>query len=421
MKIVHLSTSDLDGGAAKAAYRIHRGLIATGVDSTMLVRHKLSKDPTVIANKTMLAQIGSKVDGRPLNRYPQRDRTMFSPQWFPDSVVDRLRSLNPDVVHLHWACNGFLQIESLAKFNKPIVWTLHDMWAFTGGCHYTQGCDGYTKSCGSCPQLGSTLAKDLSHNVWRRKSKAWRTLQLTVVAPSRWMAQCASASSLFGQSQIEVIANGIDSERYRPIEKAVAREALNLPKDKRLVLFGAGSTTGDQRKGFHHLLAALQRLKLSEWQDRLELVVFGESAGKDALPIPYTTHYLGRLSDDISIVLAYASADAFLAPSVQDNLPNTVVESLMCGTPCVAFKIGGMVDMIDHQHNGYLAEPFDINDLSQGIAWILDNSLRSTKLFQQARAQALNKFDIFNQAEKYRLAYEKLSSQTSATHETYAL
>ncbi|MGB3312380.1 MAG: glycosyltransferase family 4 protein [Nodosilinea sp.] len=419
MKIVHLSTSDLDGGAAKAAYRIHQGLIDVGVDSTMLVRHKLSKDSTVIANKTVLAQIGSKVDGRPLKRYPQRDRTMFSPQWFPDSVVGRVQALNPDIVHLHWACNGFLQVESLAKFKKPIVWTLHDMWAFTGGCHYTKGCDGYTKSCGSCPQLGSTSAKDLSHNVWQRKAKAWRTLQLTVVTPSHWMAQCARASSLFSQSRIETIANGIDSERYRPIEKSVAREALNLPKDKRLVLFGAGSTTGDQRKGFHHLLAALQRLKPMEWQNRLELVIFGESAGNDALPIPYKTHYLGRLNDDTSIALAYAAADVFLAPSIQDNLPNTVVESLMCGTPCVAFRIGGMIDMIDHEHSGYLAEPFDIDDLSQGIVWTLESDLRRAKLSQHARVQALNKFDVFKQAKKYHFAYESLLKQMSKTHEAY--
>ncbi|MFQ4139764.1 glycosyltransferase family 4 protein [Nodosilinea sp. PGN35] len=406
MKILHLSTSDLDGGAAKAAYRIHRGLISNGLGSTMLVRHKLSSDPTVIANKTILAQVGSKVDGRPLKRYAQRERTMFSPQWFPDSVVGRVQALNPDVVHLHWTCNGFLQIESLAKFKKPIVWTLHDMWAFTGGCHYAKDCDGYTKGCGSCPQLGSNSAKDLSHNVWLRKAKAWRNLQLTVVTPSQWMAQCANASSLFSQSRVKVIANGIDGERYRPIRKAVAREALNLPKDKRLVLFGAGSTTGDQRKGFHHLLAALQRLQFDEWRDRLELVIFGESAGNSALPIPYKTHYLGRLNDDASIALAYASADVFLAPSLQDNLPNTIVESLMCGTPCVAFKVGGMVDMIDHQRTGYLVEPFDVENLAQGIAWTLGDDLRRSELSQQARVQALRKFDLFKQAEMYRLVYE---------------
>lgn len=394
MKVLHLSTSDIDGGAARAAYRLHQGLLQLDIDSKMLVRAKFSTDPSVIGYKPLIAKLGSKLDSHPLRKYPKRKKLMFSSQWFPDTVVSKVRAINPDIVHLHWTCNGYLRIESLTKLKKPLVWTLHDMWAFTGGCHYSQGCDRYTKGCGSCPQLGSSDPYDLSWHNWQRKAKTLHNLDLTIVSPSRWLANCAKASPLFENCRIEVIPNGIDVGVYKPINQSAAREALNLPQDKQLVLFGAGSTSGDPRKGFHHLLAALQKLDADLWSDRLELVIFGESKPQNALPLQFQARYLGRLNDDISLALAYSSADFFIAPSQEDNLPNTVVEALSCGTPCLAFDIGGMPDLIDHKKTGYLAQPFEINDLTKGVEWILENPERLKIISSHAREHAVENFSM---------------------------
>lgn len=412
MKILHLSTSDLDGGAARAAYRLHKGMIEVGADSRMLVRAKLGTDSSVIGHKTLVARVGSKLDGLPLKQYPQREATPFSTEWFPDSVVSKLRQINSDVVNLHWVCNGFLQIESLPKFKKPLVWTLHDMWAFTGGCHYNQTCDRYKDSCGQCPQLHSNQQIDLSYKILERKLKAWQDIDLTVVTPSQWLGKCASDSRLFRQFRVEVIPNGIDTNAYRPIDKQTARSTLNLPQNKRLVLFGVGSTSRDPRKGFQYLLSALQLLDTEAWRERLELVVFGRFE-EDNLPINFKTHSLGRLEGDDALAAAYSAADVFVAPSVQDNLPNTIVEALACGTPCAAFNIGGMPDMIVQHQNGYLAEPFDIQDLARGIRWIVESTERHSQLCARAREQALSHFDWRLQTEKYIDLYESILSKQS--------
>ena len=174
MKALLLSTSDINGGAARAAYRLHQGLQVINVNSQMLVRAKFGVDRSVIAEKTILTKLGPPLSGLPLRLYPRRDHTMFSPQWFPDVIAPKVAQLNPDVINIHWVCNGDLQIETLAKFNKPLVWTLQDMWAFTGGCHYSQGCDRYMDSCGNCPQLHSNQDWDLSRWVWQHKAKAWK-------------------------------------------------------------------------------------------------------------------------------------------------------------------------------------------------------------------------------------------------------
>jgi glycosyltransferase involved in cell wall biosynthesis len=408
MKVLHLSTSDIDGGAARAAYRLHQGLVNTGIESKMLVRAKFGKDPSVISNKTFIARLGSKLDTLPLEQYSKRDRVMFSPQWFPDSVVARVKLLDPDIVHLHWTCNGFLKIESLAKLQKPIVWTLHDMWAFTGGCHYTQECDRYTKGCGMCPQLGSTHLNDLSRKTWLRKSKAWSNLPLTIATPSQWMAQCAESSPLFEQCKVECIQHGVETQIYKPIDQQLARHTLNLPKDKLLVLFGAGSGSGDPRKGFKYLLSALQQLNLDQWGDRLELVIFGESRTTNSLPIAFKTHYLGRLEDDSLLALAYSSVNVFVAPSVQDNFPNTVLEALACGVPCVAFNIGGMPDMIDHLENGFLAVPFDVSSLADGITRLISDPDLHYSMSINARAKVMNSLNIQKQSAAYLDLYRKI-------------
>jgi len=405
MKVLLLSTSDIEGGAARAAYRLHEGLQQRNVNSQILVRTKSSDDPKVIGPKNkiqdQLGHLRTTLDNLPLRLHPTRKSEVYSLEWFPDTIISKVAPIKPDLINLHWIGYGFVKIETIAKLNKPIVWTLHDMWAFTGGCHYSLDCDRYTNSCGACPQLCSDKNWDLSHWVWQRKAKAWKNINLTLVTPSLWLAKCANSSSLFKDFRVEVIPNGLDINTYKPVNRILARELLNLPTDKQLILFGAMSATSDRRKGFHLLQLTLQSLSKSGWQDKIELVIVGSSRPSEPLDLGFKTSYLGKLSDDISLALVYAAADVFVAPSIQDNLPNTVMEAIACGTPCVAFDIGGMPDMIEHQQNGYLAKPYQIEDLAKGIAWVLENKERHQKLCDRAREKAKQEFTQQQQAKRY--------------------
>ncbi|MBE9125338.1 MULTISPECIES: glycosyltransferase family 4 protein [unclassified Coleofasciculus] len=405
MKTLLVSTADFQGGAARAAYRLHQGLQEIGVDSQMLVQYKSTDDLTVTAPRTRLGESVARTrvafDALPLKFYPQREDTIFSLQWLPERTLPKIAQLKPDIINLHWTGEAFLQIETIAKLKTPLVWTLHDMWAFTGGCHYNQDCDRYTDACGKCPQLGSSKDRDLSRWVWQRKAKAWRNLDLTIVALSSWLAKCVKSSSLFKELRVELIPNGIDTNLYRPINPQIARELLKLPQDKHLVLFGSLKATSNNRKGFHLLQPALQDLSKSGWQDRVELVVFGSSQPENPPEFGLKTHYLGTFSDDLSLALVYSAADVFVLPSVQDNLPNTIMEAIACGTPCVAFNIGGMPDMIEHQKNGYLVEPYRIEDLARGIAWVLENRERHQNLSRRARDKVEQEFTRELQASRY--------------------
>ncbi|HEY9601126.1 MAG TPA: glycosyltransferase family 4 protein [Allocoleopsis sp.] len=414
MNVLLLNTSDITGGAARAAYRLHQGLHSIGVDSRMLVQYKASDDKTVTAPSTRLeegiAKMRVAVDALPLKFYGQRDATTFSLQWLPDRTVAKINRLKPDIINLHWTGEAFVQIETLAQFNRPLVWSLHDMWAFTGGCHYNQDCDRYTDSCGACPQLRSTQDWDLSRWVWQRKAKSWQNLNLTIVALSSWLAQCASSSSLFSSLRVERIPNGLDTQTYRPINRQIARELLNLPQNKHLVFFGSIWSTSVKRKGFHLLQPALQELSQSGWHDKLELVIFGASQPENPPEFGFKVHYLGTLNDDLLLALVYSAADVFVQPSTQENLANTVMEAIACGTPCVAFNIGGMPDLIEHQKNGYLAQPYQIEDLARGIAWVLENQERHQKLSYRAREKAEQEFTLEIQARRYLSLFTEISN-----------
>lgn len=415
MRSLILSTSDIEGGAARAAYRLHLGLQRAGVDSRMLVQCKSSADPLISAPATRMSQSIARssvaIDALPLKLYPQRHNTTLSLQWLPDRVVPQVNALKPDVINLHWINEAFVQVETLAKFNSPLVWTLHDMWAFTGGCHYDGECAGYEKSCGNCPQLGSQKDWDLSRWVWQRKAKSWRTLNLTIVALSNWLATCARSSALFNHSRIELIPNGIDTQIYKPINQQFARQLLNLPLDKPLILFGSLKATSDLRKGFHLLQPALKQLSQTVGCDRFELAIFGADQPQNSLDLGFKTHYLGSFRDDLSLAIAYSAADVFVLPSVQENLANTILEAMSCGIPCVTFQIGGMPDMIEHQTSGYLAHPYKIEDLAQGIYWVLDNAERLDKLKWAARARVEQDFTLDLQADRYTKLFNECSIQ----------
>ncbi|MCU0566342.1 MAG: glycosyltransferase family 4 protein [Oculatellaceae cyanobacterium Prado106] len=412
MKILHLSTYDISGGAARAAYRLHEGLQQRGVRSQMLVQERSSDDRQVIAPQSSLmqgiARSRNTLDIVPLKLLHRWQRSApFSVQWLPEQVTANVAKLQPDLVNLHWIGGGFVQIETLAKLRSPLVWSLHDMWTFTGGCHYSGECDRYTQSCGACPLLPQQNAQDLTRWIWQRKAKAWKNTNLTLVALSHWLADCARKSSLLQNHRIELIPNGLDTETYRPIAKSFARELLKLPADKQLILFSSIKATSEKRKGFHLLQPALQSLAQAGWQDQLELVVLGADAPEHPPDMGFKTHYLGTLKDDLSLAMAYSAVDVAVLPSSEDNLPNVVMEALACGTPAVGFEIGGLPDLIEHQRNGYLAKPFQIADLAQGIAWVLESS-RHANLCQRAREKTEQEFTLALQAKRYEQLYGDL-------------
>jgi glycosyltransferase involved in cell wall biosynthesis len=417
MKILHLSTTDIDGGAARAAYRLHQGLQAEGVQSQMLVQEASSGDRTVTAPKSSLMQgiARSKItlDVLPLKfLYPRWQRSdPFSLQWLPDRSYDQIQALQPDIINLHWIGAGFIRPQTIARLRQPLVWTLHDMWALTGGCHYSGACDRYQGRCGACPSLQSHSDADVTRWQWQAKAKAWSVANLTIVAPSEWLGKCAAASSLLGNHRIEVIPNGLDLQVYRPIPQAIARDLMRLPMDKKLLLFGAMNATSDPRKGFQLLQPAMQQLSQAGWGDRmhpLELVVLGANAPAQPLDLGFKIHYLGKLGDDLALAAAYSAVDAVVIPSLQDNLPNVVMEAMACGTPCIGFNLGGLPDMINHQTNGYLVRPLEVEDLAMGIQWVLGDGDRLNALSQQARFKAEQAFALGLQAQRYTQLFTEL-------------
>lgn len=420
IKPLILSTYDTNGGAALAAYRLHQGLLQRHVPSTMLVRKKTVEDASVLGDKlnSKMAKVQrfliSSLDRLPLKMYFRNQPIEYSLQWVPDNVFNKISEIAPDIINIHWVNNGFLQIETLNRFSQPLVWTLHDMWPFTGGCHYAYNCDRYMNSCGSCPQLKGFDSFDLSRWVWNRKNRSWGDLALTIITPSSWLAECARKSSLFNKLRVEVIPNGLDIDVYKPVR--VNRSELNLPEDKQFILFGAMNATSNPRKGFHLLQQVLGELGKTRLRNDVELLVFGSSQTGNGIEFGFKCHYLGKYEDSDLLAQIYSAADVFVAPSIQDNLPNTVIEAMACGTPCVAFDSGGMVDLVDHKKNGYLAKPFDIQDFVNGISWILhSNSNQSRELTHNARKKVEKNFTQQLQAERYLSLFIDVLEQHKST------
>ena len=408
MKILHVNINDIKGGASRAAYSLHAGMREAGIDSNMLVQNKASDDNNVQRPRSNIAKavlmISKYLDSLPLRFYAGRNTETWSTQWLPNNMAGEIKRFRPDIVHLHWIGGGFIPVAALAKLQCPVIWTLHDMWAFTGGCHYDRDCGRYSLACGRCPQLNSKSENDLSRFIWKTKKDSWKNTRINLVAPSNWLAKCAKTSSLFKDHQVKVIPYGLNLKRFRPIAKESARNSFGVSMGKKFILFGA-DYINDPRKGFEHLKRGLISLVKDGWKDRAEVGIFGRlSAG--ALPdLGLRMNYFGELKDDAMLASLYSAADIFACPSLQDNFPNTIMEALACATPCVAFNIGGMPDLIEHKINGYLARPFEADDLAQGIRWILDDSRGHDKLTFEARRKAEQKFSLESQIQSYMELY----------------
>lgn len=408
MKILIVNISDIEAGASRAAYRLHQALLSQNVQSEMLVGHKYGDDFRVKALSHSKVQKGVNllrptIDNLPLTFYKKRKLAAFTPAIVGFSgVLDAINERSPDIVHLHWIGAGMIKVEDLGKIDAPIVWSLHDMWAFTGGCHYDENCQAYEKQCGSCPVLGSSKEHDLSRKVHKRKEKAFRNIEnMSIVGLSRWISDCAKKSSLLKDKSHYCLPNPIDTKRFKDFDKEKARELWGLPSDKHLVLFGAMAATSDSRKGFKELQSAFSKLD----EAKMELVVFGSSAPEVSQNFGLRIHYLGRLSDDVSLMTLYNAVDVLVIPSLQENLSNVIMESLACGTPVVGFDIGGNADMVEHKKTGYLADMEASDDLARGINWVL-NSEGYEELCKNSREKVLKEFDSVMVAKRYMELYK---------------
>ncbi|NJC88103.1 MAG: glycosyltransferase [Desulfuromonas sp.] len=410
MKVLMLNSFDDVAGADRAARRLQQGLRGAGVDARLLVQFRYGDGNDVVCSDSpalkQLRRLKLYLGTLPVRRYPRRPVNNFTPALLPDRLPARIAEIAPDIVHLHWLGAGFCRVESIGKFARPLVWTLHDSWPFTGGCHLPGGCRKYRVQCGACPVLGSEHEADLSRRVWLRKARAWQDLRPTLVAPSRWMADCARESSLFRDCRIEVIPNGLDTGIFQPMDRRAARAALGLPPERPLILTGAVNPLTDPNKGWHLLRPALKLVgaKMPEAM----AVVFGAEAPAIAPDAGMPVTFLGRIGDEAALAAAYAAADLFVAPSRQESFCQTIVEAMACGTPAVAFRATGPLDLVEHRQTGYLAEPYEVADLAEGILWVLQDRDRHAALADRARRRVVSDFALDTLAKRYLELYAEV-------------
>jgi glycosyltransferase involved in cell wall biosynthesis len=418
MKVYHVNYSDLTGGAARAACRIHHALLRQGVDSTLLVDSAKTGDWTVIGPTTgsgkLKALLRRKIGDLSHVLYRTGNPTLHSPAFLRSGRIRQLNASTADVVHLHWINGEMLSVAEIGRSTKPIVWNLHDMWAFCGAEHYTDGTRwkaGYLKT--NRPEHEAGF--DINRWTWNRKRRHWKK-PFQMVACSNWMADCARQSKLMGGWPVTVVPNPIDTDSWQPVEKALARQILHLPADVPLLLFGAIGGARDPRKGFDLLADSLR--SLNGKIPRLELLVFGELEPKNPPLLGYPVRYMGFLNDDASLRLLYSAADAIVVPSRIEAFGQTASEAHACGTPVIAFATGGLTDIVEHRRTGYLATPFDTQDLAAGIDWVLAHTSEAcgarpgaNTLGHAARERAVANLSYPVVAERFSKIYEEVLQQ----------
>lgn len=420
IRVLHLSKWERWPGGVIALNRLHKGLTASNeVESHILTQNKVSFSDNNIAvapipNMNPRERFLSWLRYyRDCNFHPPKKETnpyFFSHELRPNCIARDIITNNYDLVHIHFTGFNFLPTYEISQIKKQIAWTIHNPMPFTGGCSIQSRCRRYEHNCGRCPVLGSETEKDMSYFALRAKKKYFRNIDPTIIAPSTWMADCIKRSALFGQRRIKIIPNGIDTGVFRPIEKKLARLILNLPQNKIIILFGAENFTLQPHKGFDHFISAINQLNRSE-QD-ICLAFFGSNGPAEKKLRHYPQYFLDSVRDERTMALIYAAADIFVAPYHLESFGQTILESMSCGTPVAAFRIGGPVDLINHKINGYLAKPYEIKDLANGIRWILDH-LNQNSVSGKAREKAVKYFDIDKITKRHIELYQELKQETT--------
>lgn len=429
MKILQISTCDVNGGAARATYRLHRGLREIGQDCRMLVRHKESQDDTVVLEDAKERPENPNEDFflsdiiQPYyidSNQTELSNTLFSLS-YPGYDLSELPVVqSADILNLHWVAQyqSLVTLQRLFSLGKPVVWTLHDQWAFTGGCHYSAGCEKYQSDCVECPQLGDDPF-NLPAAILKDKLEIFKNADLTIVTPSRWMASCARKSKLFKGLKIEVIPNSLETNIYTPLPKPEAKEELGISPQAITMLFGAIDGS-EKRKGFFELVNAI-KFCLNEdvfqkllHDDKIRLICFGRPSHElESIGIPFVT--LGHLDSDEKIRRAYSAADIFLLPSLEDNLPNTILESMSCGTPVVAFDVGGLPDMVTNGVTGQLVPLSDTRKMGETIIDLIQKPDLRKSMGKEGRKIAEKEYSLSVQAGRYSDLYKDLRPGNKST------
>ena len=400
MNVLYVNAYDSRGGAARGAYRLHCGLRRLGVDCRMLVLEKLTADPTVVA----------VAEGRSLREAQLRGRLVRPLRWgvggsasqvsfnlLPTATLRALSRLSPDVVHLHWIGDEMLAVHEIPKITAPVVWRLADEWVTLGAHHYLS--DTMVRQGSEYVPLQETR---LEAALRRRKERILSAVPVTWVTGSRWLAERARESPVTAGRPVHVIPNGLDLDVFRPRDRVSSRDALAIPRDGFLVMFGALGGTSDARKGASLLHDALWTLSNRAPERLVRTAVFGEESAAD-FSIPFPTHFLGHLADDRRLATAYSAADVLVVPSIREAFGQTASEAQACGTPVVAFDTTGVADIVVDRKTGYLAAPYVVEDLAGGISWVMQ--ARSGELRAASRRRAVREYGIELQANRYRRLY----------------
>ncbi len=411
MRIVSLATNDVRGGAARSAYRLHQGLVGLGLDATMLVRWKHSSDPSVVALDDAWASSEHVQEERACRqRWVRDNRTERSDTLFTLGQPSMAIAQHPlvrsaDLLHLHWVANflGPSSFAGLAALDIPIVWTLHDEWGYTGGCHYSAGCEQFRNGCRRCPQLREDPLR-LIEDLAEERRRAWRPADLTIVGPSAWIVGRAGVSRILGGKPACTIPYGLDTATFRPAradERTRFRAAHGIGPDEFVLVFGV-DRLGERRKGYADLVAALGRVERP-----VTLLRFGNADGAD-LPRQRTVD-LGPIDDDALLALAYGASDAFVLPTLEDNSPNGILESLACATPVVAYATGGVPETVTDGVTGYLAPSGDVAALARALERAFDQRTQRSEMGRRCRERIEREHTLERQASRYLTLYRRIA------------
>lgn len=419
MRILIINTSERTGGAAIAAGRLMEALKNNGIKAKMLVRDKQTDQISVVCLEhnwlTVWKFVWERIVIWKANRFKKNNLFAVDIANTGTDITTLPEFKQADIIHLHWINQGMLSLANIRKIlesGKPIVWTMHDMWPCTGICHYARECTNYQQECHHCPLLYTGGSKnDLSARVFKKKKELFKIAPVTFVTCSRWLGQMAKSSALLTGQTVTSIPNPINTNLFKPRNKKEARTQCRLPQEGKLILFGSVKIT-DKRKGVDYLIESCRLLaeKHPELKTSLAVVAFGKQSQQLTNLLPFPVYALDYVSNEHDLVNIYNAVDLFVTPSLEDNLPNTIMEAMACGVPCVGFNVGGIPEMIDHLHNGYVAQYKSSADFANGIYWALAES-EYPVLSEQAYRKVLSNYSESIVAKKYVEVYNKVTGK----------
>ena len=417
MRVLIVNTSERIGGAAIAAGRLVEALKNNGIKAKMLVREKQTDRLSVIGLNKNWWKVWQFIWERILiwkeNRFKKHNLFAVDIANTGTDITVLPEFQAADIIHLHWINQGMLSLNDIRKIlqsGKPVVWTMHDMWPCTGICHHARECDKYHQECHHCPYIyKGGRKKDLSNQVFKKKKEVYQSAPVTFVTCSRWLKERAGQSALLKGHTIVDIPNPISTGLFKPQNALAARNKMELPTDKKLILFGSVKVT-DKRKGIDYFIESCKLLaeKYPEMKEELGVVVYGKNSECLKPLIPFQVYALDYISNEKDLVNIYNAVDLYVTPSLEENLPTTIMEAMACGVPCVGFNVGGIPEMIDHLHNGYVAEYKSAEDLANGIFWTLSES-EYQSLSEEACRKAVSNYSESIVAKKYIDIYNKIT------------